>query len=74
MLHSQPVEVYSDYERLKTYLNTEFCITPRECWARFCTATRRGEESHIVFKSKLEKLWNEYVRSHDVKTFVRCVI
>ena len=63
-----------DYEAIKKTLLTEFKLTPRELRSRFVQASKRIDESWVMFTSRLENLLLYYLKSREADTDVKKLI
>ena len=58
-----PVADLDDYFRVKQCILNEFRLSPRELRSRFVNATRKPDETNVLFQSRLELSLIHYLRS-----------
>ena len=58
-----------DYDKLKKFLLGEFKLSATEYKARFDKATKRNDETHVLFTARLKNALKYYVESREVITF-----
>ena len=63
---------FNDYPKLKDFILSEFKLTPSEYKARFDGATKRDDETFVLFSACLSNNLRYYLRSREVdKNFDR---
>ena len=64
-----PLANLGRYAELKKFLLFEFKLTPKEYKNRFDEATKRADETYVLFAARLRNLLDYYLRSRDVCNF-----
>jgi len=66
MIVRMSVTSMENYEEVKLFLLAEYKLTPREYKGRFDNATRKQDETCVLFAARLRNLLMYYLRSRDV--------
>jgi len=60
------VECMGEYSELKSFLLTEYKLTPRKYTVRFDTTTKSGDETNVLFVARLRNLLSYYLANKGV--------
>lgn len=58
----------SSYELVRDYILNEMKLTPREYRAMFMTATKKPDETYVLFCARLRNLFSYYIKAKGVDT------
>jgi hypothetical protein len=57
------------YQKVRDHLLAQYRLTPRELKARFESATKQQDETHVLFAARLRNMWDYYLKARGCAEF-----